>query len=159
MPFNLLTANEVHASWLTADQLVRLYLSEEDRPLVIDCSGGQPDLVPEWMPWMMGALRKQGLAEKVYLWSDDNLSTDYFWRHLTTDEHQAVATYPLYGRVCCFKGFNAESFTFNTKAAPELFNRQFDLFARLLDLGMTPKAAAEVHGGGTAETRRAAAGK
>lgn len=136
VPFNLLAANEVHASWLTPDQLVHLYLGEEDRPLVIDCSGGQPDLIPEWVPWMMDALRKQGLAEQVYLWSDDNLSTDYFWRHLTANEQRAVATYPLYGRVCCFKGFNAESFAFNTKAAPELFDRQFDLFARLLDLGI-----------------------
>lgn len=85
---------------------------------------------------MMDALKSHGLAEQVYLWSDDNLSTDYFWRYLSADEHQAVVAYPLYGRVCCFKGFNAESFAFNTKAAQELFDRQFDLFARLLGLGI-----------------------
>ncbi|HEX3955935.1 MAG TPA: hypothetical protein VHZ03_04800 [Trebonia sp.] len=136
VPFNLLAANEAHASWLTPDQLVRLYLDEGERPLIIDCSGGQPDLVPEWVPWMMDALRRHGVAGQVYLWSDDNLSTDYFWRHLTAREREAVAGYPLYGRVCCFKGFNAESFAFNTKAAPELYDRQFGLFAMLLGVGI-----------------------
>jgi uncharacterized Fe-S cluster-containing radical SAM superfamily protein len=136
VPFNLLAADEAHASWLTPDQLVRLSLTEENRPLIVDCSGGQPDLVPEWVPWMMDALRKHGLAEQVYLWSDDNLSTDYFWRYLTAAERRAVARYSLYGRVCCFKGYNAESFAFNTKAAPDLFSRQFELFDRLLSLGI-----------------------
>jgi uncharacterized Fe-S cluster-containing radical SAM superfamily protein len=136
VPFNLLAASEKHASWLTPDQLVGLYLSEEDRPLIIDCSGGQPDLVPEWVSWMMDALRKQGVATQVYLWSDDNLSTDYFWRYLTMAERLNIARYPLYGRVCCFKGYNDVSFAFNTKAAPDLFSRQFELFARLLSLGV-----------------------
>lgn len=136
VPFNLLAANEAHASWLTPDQLIRLYLAEGDRPLVIDCSGGQPDLIPEWVPWMMEALTAHNLADQVYLWSDDNLSTDYFWRYLTSKQRQAMAAYELYGRVCCFKGFNEESFAFNTKAAPELFARQFELFGRLMNLGI-----------------------
>jgi hypothetical protein len=72
----------------------------------------------------------------VYLWSDDNLSNDYFWRYLTAEQRRTIASYQTYGRVCCFKGFNAESFAFNTKAAPELFDRQFDLFGRLLSLGI-----------------------
>lgn len=38
--------------------------------------------------------------------------------------------------MCCFKGFDEESFAFNTRAAPELFVRQFDLFARLLATGI-----------------------
>jgi uncharacterized Fe-S cluster-containing radical SAM superfamily protein len=136
VPFNLLAANEAHSAWLTPDQLVRLYLAEDYRPLVIDCSGGQPDLVPEWIPWMLEALTSHGLAEHVYLWSDDNLSNDYFWRYLSPEQHEAMAVYPMYGRVCCFKGFNSESFAFNTKAAPELFDRQFDLFGRLVRLGL-----------------------
>lgn len=136
VPFNLLAANEAYAAWLTPEQLVRLYLAEDERPLVIDCSGGQPDLIPEWVPWMMEALTAYELADKVYLWSDDNLSNDYFWRYLTHEQRQIIASYHLYGRVCCFKGFNAKSFAFNTKAAPELFERQFDLFARLMRLGI-----------------------
>ncbi|MGH3631414.1 MAG: hypothetical protein ACRDRL_28745 [Sciscionella sp.] len=136
VPFNLLAANEAYAAWLTPEQLVRLYLAEDERPLVIDCSGGQPDLIPEWVPWMMEVLTAYELADKVYLWSDDNLSNDYFWRYLTHEQQQIIASYHLYGRVCCFKGFNAESFAFNTKAAPELFERQFELFARLMSLGI-----------------------
>jgi uncharacterized Fe-S cluster-containing radical SAM superfamily protein len=136
VPFNLLAANERHSAWLTADDLVRLFTAEPDRPRVIDCSGGQPDLVPEWIPWMMQALRDAGLADEVYLWSDDNLSNDYFWRYLTIEQRATIASYSAYGRVCCFKGFDAQSFSFNTRADPELFDRQFDLFARLLTAGI-----------------------
>lgn len=136
VPFNLLSANEENAGWLTAEDMVELYLSEPERPLIIDCSGGQPDLVPEWIPWMMRTLRARGLAESVYLWSDDNLSNDYFWRYLKPADHELIASYGMYGRVCCFKGYNQSSFTFNTKAAPELFAKQFELFTRLLHLGI-----------------------
>jgi uncharacterized Fe-S cluster-containing radical SAM superfamily protein len=136
VPFNLLAANEARADWLTADRLVELYLAEEEQPGIIDCSGGQPDLVPEWIPWMMGALRRQGVADAVYLWSDDNLSNDYFWQYLSPEQLRLVSEYRNYGRVCCFKGFNAKSFSFNTKADPVLFDRQFDLFSRLNGLGI-----------------------
>jgi hypothetical protein len=47
-----------------------------------------------------------------------------------------MINYPNYGRVCCFKGFDADSFSFNTRAAPELFNRQFELMGRLLEFGI-----------------------
>lgn len=134
VPFNLLAANERYAGWLSAEQLVNLYLAEECRPLVLDCSGGQPDLIPEWIPWMMTELRQRGVADSTYLWSDDNLSNDFFWRFLTPDQRRQVAEYQNYGRVCCFKGFNTDSFAFNTKADPALFDRQFELFARLLAL-------------------------
>jgi uncharacterized Fe-S cluster-containing radical SAM superfamily protein len=136
VPFNLLAANERLAGWLTADELIALYRLEPKRPRVIDCSGGQPDLTPEWIPWMMEALQRAGLADQVYLWSDDNLSNDYYWTHLSSAQRHLVATYPNYGRVCCFKGYDPSSFAFNTKAEPELFDRQFELFARLLSTGM-----------------------
>lgn len=136
VPFNLLSADEKNAGWLTADQMVKMYFREPDRPLIIDCSGGQPDLVPEWIPWMMHALRAQGLEDLVYLWSDDNLSNDYFWHYLERSDRELITDYQMYGRVCCFKGISAESFAFNTGAAPELFDRQFELFKRLLSLGI-----------------------
>lgn len=136
VPFKLLAANENYASWLSAKQLVNLYLAEKHRPVVIDCSGGQPDLIPEWVPWMMTELRRHNLSDSVYLWSDDNLSNDFFWRYLSSAQRREVSGYRNYGRVCCFKGFNAESFTFNTKADKALFDRQFELFARLLTLDL-----------------------
>ncbi len=76
VPFNLLAAHPRHSRWVTADELIELYLREPGRPSVIDLSGGQPDLTPEWVPWTMRALRDRGLEGRVYLWSDDNLSND-----------------------------------------------------------------------------------
>jgi uncharacterized Fe-S cluster-containing radical SAM superfamily protein len=136
VPFNLLTADEFRGRWWTPSDLVAWYAGMTDRPPVIDLTGGQPDLVPEWIPWTMEALREQDLADRVYLWSEDNLSNDYFWRYLSTEQIELVAGWPLYGRVGCFKGFDAASFSFNTAAAPELFDRQFELFRRFLALGV-----------------------
>ncbi len=136
VPFNLLAANHKHAAWLSPTELIDLYLDQPDPPLMIDLTGGQPDLTPEWVLWMMDELEHRGLEQTIYLWSDDNLSNDYFWRFLTDAEHTRIAAYPHYGRVCCFKGFDAESFAFNTSAEPKRFGQQFDLMRRLLDVGM-----------------------
>lgn len=134
--FELLAADPKRAEYLTCMELLDLYLDQADRPRVIDLSGGQPDLVPEWVPWMMQALRDKGLDDQVYLWSDDNLSTDYLWRYLTEQEIRIVREYPMYGRVGCFKGFDHESFAFNTGASPEGYDYQFDIGTRLLQLGI-----------------------
>jgi uncharacterized Fe-S cluster-containing radical SAM superfamily protein len=136
VPFNLLSANINKAAWLGAKEMVDLYLQSDDPPQVIDLSGGQPDLTPEWIPWMMEELASRDLTTTCYLWSDDNLSNDYFWRFLSSDQVKIIQKYPNYGKVCCFKGFDAESFAFNTAAAPELFDRQFELFGRYLELGI-----------------------
>lgn len=130
--FELLSGRQDRSSMLSAQELVELYLAEPTRPAMIDLSGGQPDLVPEWVPWMMDALTTFGVADHVFLWSDDNLSNDYFWRYLTAPERALVCSYPMYGKVCCFKGFDPHSFAFNTAAAPELFERQFALMDRLI---------------------------
>lgn len=136
VPFNLLAAHPAHSRWVTAGELVDQYLCESDRPSVIDLSGGQPDLTPEWIPWTMRALRERGLEGSVYLWSDDNLSNDYFWLHLDDSDRELVRTFRGYGRVGCFKGFDAESFAFNTAADATVFDRQFDLLGRLINLGL-----------------------
>jgi uncharacterized Fe-S cluster-containing radical SAM superfamily protein len=134
--FSLLNGDETRSEWVTADELVRLFREQPDPPSMIDLTGGQPDLTPEWVPWMMDALEAAGLQDSVYLWSDDNLSNDYFWQYLDAATRRRIALYPKYGRVCCFKGYNAESFAFNTMAAPELFERQFDLMKRLMEIGL-----------------------
>jgi uncharacterized Fe-S cluster-containing radical SAM superfamily protein len=136
VPFALLSGNERFSQWLGAADLVELYRDQPEPPPMIDLTGGQPDLVPEWVPWMMAELERRGLDRSVYLWSDDNLSNDYFWRFLSEADQRRVAAYPCYGRVCCFKGFDDASFSFNTRASPLLFERQFDLMARLLTLGL-----------------------
>jgi uncharacterized Fe-S cluster-containing radical SAM superfamily protein len=130
--FDLLSANPKFAEFKTARELVDLYVAEPGRPRVIDLSGGQPDLVPEWGYWMYRELKARELLDQIYLWTDDNLSNDYLWRFLDSKQIAELAASPFYGRVGCFKGFNPESFSFNTKAAPELFEQQFALMKRLV---------------------------
>lgn len=128
--FKLLSGSKKYSSFLTCDQLLDMYLAEEERPLMIDLTGGQPDLTPEWVPWMMEAITNRGMENQIYLWSDDNLSNDYFWRYLSDEQISQIQNYKMYGRVCCFKGIDPVSFEVNTQAHPDLFNRQFDLFRR-----------------------------
>lgn len=133
--FDLLSANPDHSGFKSVEELIDLYLAEPQRPPIIDLSGGQPDLVPEWSLWFADSLSQRGLEREVFLWSDDNLSNDYLWKYLTTKEIYLLASYPNYGRVGCFKGFDEHSFSFNTSAAPELFGSQFRLMKRLVDAG------------------------
>lgn len=132
VPFSLLRGDPNRSRQVAVDDMVDMYLALENRPVVLDLSGGQPDLVPEWVIWTMQVLRERGVEERVFLWSDDNLSNDYLFRYLTDSDLELMASYRGYGRVGCFKGFDASSFAFNTGAAPELFARQFDQFGRLL---------------------------
>lgn len=131
--FDLLSGNRKFSEFKTADELLDLYLKEPARAVVIDLSGGQPDLVPEWGYWFYRGLKIRGLASQVYLWTDDNLSNDYLWRFLTREQVSELASAPNYGRVGCFKGFDEASFAFNTQAAKERFAEQFHLMKRLLD--------------------------
>lgn len=85
---------------------------------------------------MMRALTDAGLDESTYLWTDDNLSTTYLFDALSREELGRLRGYRNYGRVGCVKGFDARSFAFNTRAAPEDFDRQFDILRRVLSLGL-----------------------
>lgn len=134
--FALLSANLRLSDYFTAGELVDMYLQEEDPTLVLDLSGGQPDIVPEWVLWTMEALEQRGRAGNVFLWSDDNLSNRYFWKFLTREQRRYIADFPNYARVGCFKGYDAASFAFNTLAAPELFNQQFEIYRDLLHEGL-----------------------
>lgn len=133
--YSLLSGNMKYSGFKTADELIDLYLAEANRCPVIDLSGGQPDLVPEFSLWFADAIKDKGLDGTIYLWSDDNLSNDYLWRYLKRDEIIRLAAYRNYGRVGCFKGFDNLSFSFNTHAAPELFPIQFSLMHRLVSAG------------------------
>jgi uncharacterized Fe-S cluster-containing radical SAM superfamily protein len=136
VPFDLLSANPKTSSWLGAKELVDLYLRDQDHAPVLDLSGGQPELTPEWVLWVMTELKGRGLEDSVYLWSDDNLSTDYFWRYLSLAQQEFVAEYQNYGRVGCFKGFDEQSFAYNTATTSDVFERQFDLMRRYLTIGI-----------------------
>jgi uncharacterized Fe-S cluster-containing radical SAM superfamily protein len=136
VPYNLLSGDPSRGRWMTTDALVKLYASEAPRPAVIDLSGGSPDLTPEWIPWMMRSLGDAGLSETTYLWSDDNLSTDYVFSVMSEEDRRTLIEYRNYGRVCCLKGFDAASFSFNTTATADGFDRQFDILACYLTMGI-----------------------
>jgi len=136
VPYELLKADLARSEWLTPEALTELYRLEPDRPMILDLSGGSPDLVPEWAPWMMTALSNAGLDAQTYLWSDDNLSTSYLFDKLSGTDLHTVRNYRNYGRVCCFKGFDAPSFAFNTRANEADFDRQFEIMSKLLGLGI-----------------------
>ena len=154
VPEELLRADPERAAWFTADELVALYHDIPDAPRIIDLSGGSPDLVPEWTPWMMRALRNAGFERSTYLWTDDNLSTTYLFDTLSTADRDLLCTYRNYGRVCCIKGFDSRSFAFNTRAAPADFDRQFDILGRVIGLGIDTYGyvtLSSVHEDGVAE--------
>lgn len=134
--FDRLSANKSVSAFLSADELIDLFLKEDNRPNVIDLSGGQPDLVPEWVLWTMETLERKGFAGKIFLWSDDNLSSRYFWDCLSREQRNYIVKFPKYSRVCCFKGYDPRSFSFNTRVKPELFQEQFSIFRSLLEEGM-----------------------
>jgi uncharacterized Fe-S cluster-containing radical SAM superfamily protein len=136
VPDELLKADLGRSAWFTADDLVTMYHHVADRPLILDISGGSPDLAPEWTVWMMEALGDQGLQSSTYLWTDDNLSTTYLFDKLDREGIRRLQAFENYGRVCCFKGFDPRSFAFNTRAAESDFNKQFAIMRRLLDLNL-----------------------
>jgi hypothetical protein len=131
-----LRADRAHSDWFTAAELVEFYTQIPQPPRIIDLSGGSPDLVPEWTPWMMRALQNAGRDHDTYLWTDDNLSTTYLFDNLPTADLDLLLSYRNYGRVCCIKGFDERSFAFNTRAAPDAYDRQFEILKRVLDLGL-----------------------
>ena len=130
--FDLLSGRSDRSALLTAEDLVDLYLAEANPPAVIDLSGGQPDLVPEWVAWMIEVLVDRGIGDRVFLWSDDNLSTDFYFSRLTAPQRAVIEAHAGYGKVCCFKGFDAASFAMNTGAGRADFERQFELMRRLV---------------------------
>ncbi|WP_170842586.1 hypothetical protein [Aureimonas jatrophae] len=125
VPFPLLAGDERKGRWASAAELVDLYAAVEDRPPILDLSGGSPDLAPEWVAWTMDAVEARGIGKSTYLWSDDNLSSDHLLRPDGSTLLRRMERYGAgYGKVCCLKGFDAESFSFNTQAEPDGFERQ-----------------------------------
>lgn len=129
------SASPTMSNYFTADELIDMLLAEENPPDVIDLSGGQPDLVPEWVLWTIEALQRRRIQDRFFLWSDDNLSTWYLWKFLTKKQIDHMVKFRNYSRVGCFKGYDENSFSFNTLAHPKLFNRQFEVFGRLFHEG------------------------
>ncbi len=134
--YDLLSASPSRSAFKSAEELLELFLMEENRPDVIDLSGGQPDIVPEWPVRMMEALTKRGLQDDYYLWMDDNLTSYNAWTYLSSSEVDLLRTYKNFGRVGCFKGFSSRTFHENTCAPAELLKRQINIMSRWVDSGI-----------------------
>jgi hypothetical protein len=112
-----------------------MYLEEPDPPLVVDLSGGEAGLVPEWCLWTMHALEARGLKGKVFVWLDENLGSRNLWDYMTKEEIRYMATFPCHSRMGCFKGYDPTSFEFNTGASRHSFSQQFEAFSDLVRAG------------------------
>ena len=83
---------------------------------------------------MMDALEAAGLHKDTYLWSDDDLSSDFMFNSLSSEERARIERYENYGQVCCFKGYDSDSFHFNCRADPSRYKMQVDLMRKTLQL-------------------------
>lgn len=111
--------------------MVEQFMQTERPPKVVVLSGGNPGLAPEWALWTLRAMKNAGIADRVFLWSDDNLTVSLYSEVLMPRELDELSSHRGYGAVGCFKGFDVDSFAFNTGAASSLFGTQFEVFASL----------------------------
>jgi len=136
VPNDLKEAKVSQSKWFRCDEMIDMFLSEKSNIRIIDLSGGNPELVPEWIVQTMKALEKKGLHESIYLWSDDALVTDYTFRYLNSSELKYMQKYRNYGKVCCFKGYSENTFSYNAMIPCSYYDKQFDLFARYMELNL-----------------------
>jgi len=132
VPYRMLSGNETVSEWLSPEDMIERYVAENDRPKIIDLSGGSPDLVPEWIAWTMDAIQSRNLSGAVYLWSDDNLSSNLLMSQEQRTVLQRIERYAGYGRVCCLKGLDATSFAFTTGASADEFELQLEILRSYL---------------------------
>lgn len=136
VPDDLKKASEYSSKWFSASDMIDLFQRDCEGIHVLDLSGGNPELVPEWIYHVMLELEKRKLHEDVYLWSDDTLTTDYFFSCLSREQIEYIKKYKFYGKVGCFKGFDAHSFSFNTGLPQKYFDVQFENFERYFALNL-----------------------
>jgi uncharacterized Fe-S cluster-containing radical SAM superfamily protein len=136
VPNNLKIGDRNHSSYFTSEQMIDMFIKENINIRIIDLSGGNPELTPEWILETMKALENRKLSDKIYLWSDDALTTGFFFSELSKSDVRYIKQYPHFGKVGCFKGFDARSFCFNTSLDGSFFDKQFELFQNYLTLGI-----------------------
>lgn len=136
LPDEYKKCNAQHTKWFSVGNLIDLYIRDTNKAVpVIDISGGNPELVPEFTLSFMQELEKHNLSEKVYLWSDDVLTTDYLFTKLSESQIQYMSDYKGFGKVACFKGIDDESYCFNTCSAKSELNSQFLMAKKYVNAG------------------------
>lgn len=150
----ILSVEGEQLQWIEIKHMIDIYENEKYKSPILDLSGGQPDLVPEWCYWVMLELEKRGLKDTVYIWLDDNLTTiDILEKHLSQNQIRYMACFPKHSRACCFKGYDDLTFKYNTRnsiitiedqinAFQKLYNYGFDIYAYMSLTG--PKGYADI---------------
>jgi len=132
----LLEANEEYGHYFSTNELMELYINNSlNETKIIDLSGGQPEMFPEWCINFAKSIDMYNLSGKVHLWLDDSLSSFNMWKYLSKDERKYLSTFPLHSRVCCLKGYNEESFVYNTNVSKHHFENQFKILEKLIKDG------------------------
>ena len=127
----LLEGNNKIGKFFSADELINLFLSEPNQNKIIDISGGQVELVPEWILWLLNSIEKKEMKGNYNIWIEDSLSNFFLWELLNQEEISFIAKFPLAHRICCIKGYNYQSFGFNTNVNSKEFDKQFDVLKKL----------------------------
>jgi organic radical activating enzyme len=135
VPQSLEIADTSNSDWFTADKIIELFANERNNIKIIDLSGGNPELAPEWILETMKSLERRKLVDEIYLWSDDALTTDFAFKYLHHSDIRYMSKYKNYGKVCCFKGFDSSSFCFNTSLPSEYYDIQFTNFEKYVNMG------------------------
>lgn len=131
-----LDAAPINTEWVSVTKMIDVFLQENEEPFIMDLSGGQPDLAPEWCFWIMEELEKRNLRGKVFVWLDDNLLTvNILEKYLSESQIKYMAEYPKHSRACCFKGYNNQSFHFNIRNNILDINEQINNFRKLYTYG------------------------
>lgn len=105
----LLNGLVARGEYVTASALLELYLEVPNRPAVLDLTGGQPDLVPEWALWVLQEIDHRGLRGRVLVWQDDNLSSELMWTLLSAEQISFMSAFEGHSRVGCFKGIGVHT--------------------------------------------------
>lgn len=134
----LLDAIPSRSRMTPVSEMVERYLLTSNRPQVLDLSGGQPDLVPEWALWTMQELEGRGLRGSVHVWMDDNLSGDFMSSVLGKAEIKYMAGFPRHSRAGCFKGIDDSSMRANSGDAGASVRGQLRAVDALLSNGFDP---------------------
>lgn len=129
----LLRADDEFSSWVSIDEMINFISGQHIK--LIDLSGGQPDLAPEWSLWVLRGLRSTNLDKDVFVWQDDNLSCNSLRKYLSESEIEELVSFKNYARVGCFKGFDEITFKFNTGMSEHLFDNQFTIMNELIKFG------------------------
>lgn len=137
---NLLSGNSKGGIFLTFQEMAKIVLDSVDDSHILDLTGGQSDLIPEWPLVLANEIGNSGSENSnFHIRSEDNLNNDFLWRFLTDRKISELANSPLYTRIGCFKGFNEESVLSSTKTAVAgSYSTQIEVAKRLFSSGFDP---------------------